>query len=80
MSAAGDIVTVVIERPAVGGAMIARVDGRILLVTGAIPGERVRVRIDRVARQVAFATTVRFAAAVSIVTSRTRDSWKSSAR
>jgi 23S rRNA (uracil1939-C5)-methyltransferase len=58
MSGAGDIVTVVIERPAVGGAMIARLDGRILLVTGAIPGERVRVRIDRVARQVAFGTTV----------------------
>jgi 23S rRNA (uracil1939-C5)-methyltransferase len=58
MSAAGDIVSVAVERPAVGGAMIARLGGRILLVTGAIPGERVRVRIDRVARQVAFATTV----------------------
>src|SRR5262245_51013961 len=58
MSAAGDIVTVTIERPAVGGAMIARLDGRILLVTGAIPGERVRARIDRFARQIAFATTV----------------------
>jgi 23S rRNA (uracil1939-C5)-methyltransferase len=58
MPPAGDIVQVEIERPAVGGAMIARLDGRILLVTGAIPGERVRVRIDRVARQVAFATTV----------------------
>jgi 23S rRNA (uracil1939-C5)-methyltransferase len=36
--------------------MIARHDGRVLLVAGAIPGERVRVRIDRVEKRLAFAT------------------------
>jgi 23S rRNA (uracil1939-C5)-methyltransferase len=57
MAAPGDLVTVTVERPAAGGAMIARVDGRILLVTGAIPGERVRARIDRASRSVLFAST-----------------------
>src|SRR5688572_19135908 len=45
-----------IEKPAAGGRMIARHDGQIVLVLGAIPGERVRARIERVERQVAFAT------------------------
>jgi 23S rRNA (uracil1939-C5)-methyltransferase len=58
MTTPGEAITVTVERPAVGGAMIARDRGRILLVTGAIPGERVRVRIDRVSRKVAFATTI----------------------
>ena len=35
--------------------MLARHDGRVILVAGAIPGERVRARIDRVERGVAFA-------------------------
>lgn len=34
-----------IDRPAAGGEMIARHDGRIVFVTGAIPGERVTVEI-----------------------------------
>lgn len=54
----GAVVTVDIERPAVGGRMIARADGRVLLVRGAIPGERVDVRIERVQRQVAWADTI----------------------
>lgn len=58
MARPGDVVTLTIERPAVGGPMIGRVDGAIVLVTGAIPGERVRARIDRVARKVMYATTV----------------------
>ena len=37
-----------VERPAVGGAMIARSNGQVVLVTGAVPGERVQARIDRV--------------------------------
>ena len=35
--------------------MLARDDGRVVLVAGAIPGETVRARIDRIERGVAFA-------------------------
>jgi 23S rRNA (uracil1939-C5)-methyltransferase len=55
---AGDTITVDIEKPAAGGSMIARHEGQVVLVAGAIPGERVTVRIDRVARSVAHARTV----------------------
>ena len=51
-------IEVVVERPAVGGAMIARASGAIVLVVGAIPGERVRVRVDRVTKGVAHASTI----------------------
>ncbi|MGD9906630.1 MAG: class I SAM-dependent RNA methyltransferase [Vicinamibacterales bacterium] len=55
----GALVCLDIERAAVGGRMIARDGGRVVLVRGAIPGERVEARIERVQRQVAFADTVR---------------------
>jgi len=51
----GDIVSLTIEKPAAGGRMIARVDGQVVLVSGAIPGERVRARIGRVSKRVAYA-------------------------
>ena len=54
---AGDAVDVMIERPAAGGRMIARHDGQVLLVSGAIPGERVSVRIERGEKRFAFAMT-----------------------
>jgi tRNA/tmRNA/rRNA uracil-C5-methylase (TrmA/RlmC/RlmD family) len=38
--------------------MLARHEGQIVLVAGAIPGERVRVRVERVSKQVIFADTV----------------------
>lgn len=38
--------------------MIARLDGRVILVAGAIPGERVEARIERVGKGVMFAETV----------------------
>ena len=38
--------------------MLARHDGQIVFVAGAIPGERVRVRIDRVSKQLAFGSAV----------------------
>ena len=38
--------TLLVEKPAAGGRMIARHDGQIVLVSGAIPGERVRVRVE----------------------------------
>jgi 23S rRNA (uracil1939-C5)-methyltransferase len=54
----GQRVELSIEKPAAGGRMIARHDGRIVLVGGAVPGERVVARIDRVERRLAFGTTV----------------------
>jgi 23S rRNA (uracil1939-C5)-methyltransferase len=47
-----------VEKPAAGGRIIARHDGQVVLVQGAIPGERVRARIERVGKGVAYATTV----------------------
>jgi 23S rRNA (uracil1939-C5)-methyltransferase len=44
-----------IEKPAAGGRMIGRHDGQVILVQGAIPGERVVAAVERVERQVAFA-------------------------
>lgn len=58
MPAPGDLLTLVIDRPAVGGRMIARHDGAIALVAGAIPGERVVARVERVQRRTIFARTV----------------------
>lgn len=54
----GQIVSVAIEKPAAGGWMIARVDGEVILVAGAIPGERVRARITRTGKGVAYAETI----------------------
>jgi 23S rRNA (uracil1939-C5)-methyltransferase len=55
----GDVIEVLVEKPAAGGRMIARHEGQILLVTAAIPGERVSARIERVEKRLAFASTVR---------------------
>jgi 23S rRNA (uracil1939-C5)-methyltransferase len=44
-----------IERPAAGGRMIARHDGAIVLVAGAIPGEVVEADIEKVQRGTAWA-------------------------
>jgi len=52
----GDVVTLVPDKPAAGGRMVARHEGLVVLVAGAIPGERVRVRIERVERSHAFGT------------------------
>jgi tRNA/tmRNA/rRNA uracil-C5-methylase (TrmA/RlmC/RlmD family) len=47
-----------LEKPVTGGRMLARHEGQIVLVAGGIPGERVRARVERVSRQMAFAETV----------------------
>ena len=47
MDTLSDRIELQVERPAVGGRMIARHEGRIVLVSGTIPGERVRARIER---------------------------------
>jgi 23S rRNA (uracil1939-C5)-methyltransferase len=52
----GTVVDLVIEKPAAGGRMIARHEGQVVLVAGVIPGERVRARVDRVEKRLAFAT------------------------
>lgn len=56
----GDLLALTIEKPVPGGRMIARHDGQVVLVAGAIPGERVEARIERVEKRLAFAavTTV----------------------
>ena len=53
----GASIELTVEKPAAGGRMLARVEGQVVFVAGAIPGERVRVRVERVERQLAFATT-----------------------
>jgi 23S rRNA (uracil1939-C5)-methyltransferase len=54
----GALVTLDIEKPAVGGRMLARHHGQIVLVWGAIPGEQVRARVERAGRGVLYAETV----------------------
>jgi len=54
-----DIRSLQVEKPVAGGRMIARVDGQVVLVAGAIPGERVTARIERVSKRVAYAQTMR---------------------
>ena len=38
--------------------MLARHEGQVVFVAGAIPGERVRARVERVSKQLAFAETI----------------------
>ena len=54
----GSIVTLDVEKPAAGGRMLARHHGQVVLVWGAIPGERVTARIERTGKGLAFAETV----------------------
>src|SRR5262245_26004162 len=58
MIQAGSILTLDVEKPAAGGRMLARHHGQVVLVWGAIPGERVTARVDRTTKSVAFASTV----------------------
>jgi len=53
-----DLLTLVPEKPAAGGRMLARHEGMVVLVAGAIPGETVRVRVERAERSLAFARVV----------------------
>src|SRR6478736_1892737 len=53
----GQQVELTIEKPASGGRMIARHLGQIVLVRGAIPGERVRAWIERAEKRMAYAVT-----------------------
>jgi 23S rRNA (uracil1939-C5)-methyltransferase len=53
----GQQVELTIEKPASGGRMIARHHGQVILVRGAIPGERVKAWIERAERRMAYAVT-----------------------
>ena len=53
-----DTLTLDIEKPAAGGRMLARHNGQVVLVWGAIPGERIRARIERAGKGVLFAEVV----------------------
>jgi 23S rRNA (uracil1939-C5)-methyltransferase len=55
---AGSILTLDIEKPAAGGRMLARHHGQVVLVSGAIPGERVTARVERTTKHLAFASTL----------------------
>lgn len=55
---AGDILELTAERAVAGGRMLARHAGQVTLLAGAIPGERVRARVERATRQVLWAETI----------------------
>lgn len=55
---AGAVVTLDVEKPVAGGRMLARLDGQVILVAGAIPGERVSARIGRTGKGLAHADTI----------------------
>src|SRR5262245_29490946 len=54
----GSILTLDVEKPTAGGRMLARHQGQVVLVWGAVPGERVTARVDRTMKSVAFASTL----------------------
>jgi 23S rRNA (uracil1939-C5)-methyltransferase len=51
-------IELVAERPVAGGRMLARHEGAIVLVSGTVPGERIRARIERKGKGVTWASTV----------------------
>jgi 23S rRNA (uracil1939-C5)-methyltransferase len=53
----GEHIRLTIEKPAAGGRMIARQEGAIVLVAGAIPGEVVEAVVERVQRGTVWAKT-----------------------
>jgi 23S rRNA (uracil1939-C5)-methyltransferase len=55
--------TLDVEKPTAGGRMLARHNGQVVLVWGAIPGERVRARVERTGKGVLFAETIEVVAA-----------------
>jgi 23S rRNA (uracil1939-C5)-methyltransferase len=47
-----------LEKAVAGGRSLARVDGRIVLVSGGVPGEQVRIAVERTGKGVAFGRVV----------------------
>src|SRR5262249_15883260 len=58
MIAPGSTLPLLIEKPAAGGRLIARVDGQVGLVSGAVPGERRPARMERVTKGVGYGDAV----------------------
>jgi len=58
MIEAGSVLTLDVEKPTAGGRMLARHHGQVVLVWGAIPGERVTARVERTAKSLAYAETL----------------------
>jgi 23S rRNA (uracil1939-C5)-methyltransferase len=58
MITSGSTISLDIEKPAAGGRMLARLGGQVVLVWGAIPGERVTARVERVGKGVVYAETI----------------------
>jgi 23S rRNA (uracil1939-C5)-methyltransferase len=56
---AGDRVSLSIEKPVAGGRMLARLDGAVVLVSGAIPGEVVEAEVEKLQRGTVWARTTR---------------------
>ena len=54
---AGDEIELTIEKAAAGGRMIGRHQGQVLLVSGTVPGERIRARVEKADKRMAFAAT-----------------------
>ena len=55
---AGDRLSLLIEKAVAGGRMLARHEGAIVFVSGAIPGEVVEVEVEKVQRGTAWARTI----------------------
>jgi len=58
MITAGSTIDLDIEKPTAGGRMLARFGGQVVLVWGAIPGERVTARVERLGKGVVYAETI----------------------
>ncbi len=54
----GELLELLVEKPVSGGRMLARHQGEIVLVAGAIPGERITARVSRADKRMAFADAV----------------------
>jgi tRNA/tmRNA/rRNA uracil-C5-methylase (TrmA/RlmC/RlmD family) len=65
MIAPGALLTLDVEKAAAGGRMLARHEGQVVFVWGAIPGERVRARVERVGKGVVYADTIEVLASSS---------------
>src|SRR2546425_9683515 len=52
------LLTLEVDKPAAGGRMLARHNGQVVLVWGAIPGERVRARVERAGKGALYAETI----------------------